>query len=386
MKKRLTAALCALIFVVTLVGATLATGVICFTAVNDNLLPLTSDTMPAWSGNSLYVPYTVFDRNSSGGNLGTYVTYSRSNGTVTVYNSREMLIFDLNAGNSYNNNTQEVYSAKAIYLNGRVYLPVSMVCSVFGLKYSYTVTNYGMLLRIKGEHAVLSDASFIDAADSQMSSRLREYNQSLQPTPPVIDPPPSVVDPTAPPTITDPGDLPSGSGAVYLAVQVESVVATEQILTALEARGSTALFLFTPEQISGLDDLVRQVLGRGHRVGLLVWEDTLEQTRVQLEQGSQRLAAVAHTQTNIVFCPAEQRQKLNQEGWVCWQETTSAVSGGDLHSYDYAAAAVASLPTGRGPVYLTLEGSDSVGKNADALLRSLNQRQLVLTTPVESQL
>ena len=35
-----------------------------FTSVNDNLLPLMADTMPLWSGGQLYVPYTVFDKDS----------------------------------------------------------------------------------------------------------------------------------------------------------------------------------------------------------------------------------------------------------------------------------------------------------------------------------
>lgn len=41
-----------------------------FTSINDNLLPLTSDTMPVWSGGVLYVPYSVFDSGVTGINLG----------------------------------------------------------------------------------------------------------------------------------------------------------------------------------------------------------------------------------------------------------------------------------------------------------------------------
>ena len=43
-----------------------------FTAINDSVSPLTSETMPFWSGGTIYVPYSVFDPklNSIGVDLG----------------------------------------------------------------------------------------------------------------------------------------------------------------------------------------------------------------------------------------------------------------------------------------------------------------------------
>ena len=51
-----------------------------FTAVNDSVAPLTSDTMPLWFGGTLYVPYSVFDGNLNGVGvgLGLYTSYNRS--------------------------------------------------------------------------------------------------------------------------------------------------------------------------------------------------------------------------------------------------------------------------------------------------------------------
>ena len=116
-----------------------------FTAINDSVCTLTSDTMPFWSGGLLYVPYTVFDpeRNSTGVNLGLYVSYSsRARTTVTLYNRSKVLVFDLNEGNCRDDVTGEVYSYRAIVRNGVPYLPLAMVCPFFGLTYTYNSLSF----------------------------------------------------------------------------------------------------------------------------------------------------------------------------------------------------------------------------------------------------
>ena len=45
-----------LVLLVTLLNSAQAAGNVYLTAVNENLLELTSDTMPTWSGGALYVP------------------------------------------------------------------------------------------------------------------------------------------------------------------------------------------------------------------------------------------------------------------------------------------------------------------------------------------
>mgnify|MGYP007025203067 CR=1 FL=1 len=60
----------------------------------------TADTMPFWSGGTLYVPYTVFNArlNGIGVGLGLDTSYNRNNNTVTIFNLKQMLVFDLNNG------------------------------------------------------------------------------------------------------------------------------------------------------------------------------------------------------------------------------------------------------------------------------------------------
>ena len=169
---------------------------VCFTAVNDNVLPLTADTMPIWYKSLIYVPYTVFDSGSTGVDLGLSSTYDPSTATVSVYNLRQILAFDLNAGTCRDLATDTYYDVRAVMRNGRPYVPLNTVCTFFGLSRSYNSIRQGYLLRIKNEAVVLSDSKFIEAAENLLNMRLREYNRSLNPgsdtpsTPSTVTPPP----------------------------------------------------------------------------------------------------------------------------------------------------------------------------------------------------
>lgn len=59
MKKRLGALLCALVMCLALLSPASALEEVCFTSLNNKLLPLASDTMPLWSGGVLYVPASL---------------------------------------------------------------------------------------------------------------------------------------------------------------------------------------------------------------------------------------------------------------------------------------------------------------------------------------
>ena len=60
MKKRLGALLCALVMCLALLSPASALEEVCFTSLNNKLLPLASDTMPLWSGGVLYVPCLLY--------------------------------------------------------------------------------------------------------------------------------------------------------------------------------------------------------------------------------------------------------------------------------------------------------------------------------------
>ena len=98
---------------------------VCFTAVNDNVLPLTADTMPIWYKSLIYVPYTVFDSGSTGVDLGLNSTYDPSSAMVNIYNLRQILAFDLNAGTCRDPSTDTYYNVRAVMRNGRPYVPLN---------------------------------------------------------------------------------------------------------------------------------------------------------------------------------------------------------------------------------------------------------------------
>ena len=84
MKKRLGALLCALVMCLALLSPASALEEVCFTSLNNKLLPLASDTMPLGSGGVLYVPASLFDGSATnasyGVTLGVSLTQSQSSG------------------------------------------------------------------------------------------------------------------------------------------------------------------------------------------------------------------------------------------------------------------------------------------------------------------
>lgn len=232
-----------------------------FTAVNEQLLDLTSDTMPFWSGGVLYVPSRVF----SGTDLG--VSYVRNNtmGLVMLYTNRVDLRFDLEAQTAYDKRGN-VYSGHAIERGGTVFFPLDLVCRYFGLTWSYSQTATVPLVRVKSASGILDDAGFIDAAATQMASRYAAYEKSLggaesgggttAPVQPDGNP--------RPPQPVQPVQAAEGQ-KVYLLLEADS---RENVLEAMEILGNVqGTFLLGPEELAD-GDLTRALTAGGHSIAL----------------------------------------------------------------------------------------------------------------------
>lgn len=351
-----------------------------FTGINDSVVPLTADTMPCWSGGTLYVPYTVFDarQNGIGVSLGLYTSYARSTNTVTVYNLKQVLAFDLNNGTCRDEMTGTSYSSRAIMRNGKPYVALNMVCSFFGLEYSYNQLPYipqGYLVRIKGEDTVLDDATFIDAGRRLINDRLRDYTQSLSPAETATPAAPA----TPPPVSTaDPDVVGESDVATYLAFRCEDADGLPAILNALD--GQYALFFLTPQMIAEERDLVRRILGTGHSVGILA------QDGEALERGCLALEELAHTRTTLAYVPEGDRAGLEEEGWVCWQETLLLEPGDTVGGTAFANTVLNRLGTRRQTVYLTLEGNGNTARILPSLLRQLGSNHYITAVPIETRL
>lgn len=385
--KRSAALVLVLTMLVTLLNTAQAAGNIYLTAVNENLLELTSDTMPTWSNGVLYVPYTVFDGSYTGINLGISSSYSRDEGTVTLYTLQQMVVFDLNRGTCYNPLTEQTLSGKAILRNGRPYVPVAAVCSYFGLSYSVIDIDEGYIVRIKSSGVVLSDYSFVDSAQNSIRNRIRDYNQAnqSQPTPGVLPP---TYNPEEPDTeITVPDDpVDTDIIPTYLAFSCEDSQGLSEILDTLDSRNQRAIFFFDIQGLEREDDLIFRILGSGYSIGLIAQGRSVSATHRLLEEANQTLSQVAYTRTSVVLVPESQRDALEEEGWICWNETASAVPTQGVGTNTYANQVLKRISGNYARVYLTLDASSETARVLPTLLRRLSEEGYGVSVPLETRL
>lgn len=356
--------------------------VLYFTSLNDSLEQLDAETMPLWSGGNLYVPLSLFSpsTNTTGVDLGLNVSYSTVNNTATLFNLRKMLVFDLEEGTCYSDLTGESFSSRAISRNGRVYVPVGIVCNFFGFSWSYSTmptVEDGYLVRIKNDGVVLDDGKFLDAATELIARRLRDYNQRMNP------------DQSAAPSQGDSGTQSGGeepsSSAVYLGFFCGSEEELESVLDALDSRGKYGIFFLTAEQILNWDDQVRRLTATGHTAALAGSGETVRDTAEQLEAGQRALETVCCQRTAAAAVPKEQREQLEELGWVCWRESACVQSQQGQSSAAFSRNVIKKLSTRRKTAYLTLEGV-GLGRVTPALLRQLEDENYVVSIPLETRL
>ncbi len=293
-------------------------------AVNDKMCDLPGDVRPVAVNGVIYVPYSTFDRSTTGVDLGVYYGISTEQRPIlTLYALSGMLTFDVKMG-VCTDNLENIMNFHAVDRNGIPYVPAAAVCDFFGLKYSFLpTTDRGTLIRITSASASMSDNLFFDSAKNAMSYRynLILQSQNPQPTAPAATASPA---PTATPA---PSAAPGSKRNVRVYLAVEAYRASQD-LSAYYANYSDirALFLYTPDSLAARAGEVRRAVAAGHAVGLVV-TGTAEEARQQLARGNELLGHIARINTHIVSAPAELVGGLEAEGWVCWQ---SNVSGSDI--------------------------------------------------------
>ena len=379
LRRLLTAALC--LVLLRPVGVSAAS--LYFTSINDNLLPLTNDTMPVWSGGTLYVPYTVFDAAYTGIDLGLYCSYSRSYETVTIFrqqlSSSKILSFDIRAGTCRDDISQTDIPARAIMRSGKPFLPVNTVCAFFGLGSSYNsipTVPQGYLVRIKNSAVVLTDSQFLDAGSNFIDRRLREYNQSMNPTPP---PPAKPSNPSSPSESVGP------AVRTYLGIACSSGDEIVPLLGELEKHGGSSAVLFLPpEVLRARGSLVFRIMSSGNIVGLRAAGATWEECRKSLEEGQQLLEQLAFTRATAALLPYEFTEDAEKEGWVCWPEDISAVPDSGAGANSFAYGVMRRLQGRTRPVHLLLEESPDMTRVLPALLQQFRQKNFDILLPLET--
>ena len=154
-----------------------------FTAANEQLLDLNSETMPFYSNGVLYVSSRVFE----GGELGLSYGRNTTLGLATLYRqgSNMDLRFDI-AGQVVYDKQYNMYNGYAIERGGEVFFPLELVCRYFRLSWSYNETETAPLIRVKSDNVILSDVDFINAAATLMRGRYDDFERAAASRPPVL--------------------------------------------------------------------------------------------------------------------------------------------------------------------------------------------------------
>ena len=258
-----------------------------FTAANEQLMELSSGTMPFYSGGVLYVSSSLFD----GTDLGVTYVYNSGTGIAMLYTNRTDLRFDLAKQTTYDKNGNS-YQAHAIEKGGQVFLPMGTVCGFFGLSWSISdasQTGVAPLIRVRSSGAILSDRDFIDAARNEMLRRYNAYEKA------------------AAEGDTEGDGLPSSP--VYTGQKIHLLVESrtrEDTLALLDVLGQEAqgAFLLTAEQMED-GDLLRGLTAGGHAVVLLARGETEAALEEEILRGRELLWQAACAWLDLVWYEGE---------------------------------------------------------------------------------
>ena len=243
------------------------------------------------------------------------------------------------------------------------------------------------MVRVRNSASVLSDAVFVDAAVNSIAYTLREYNQANQSSPaPGVLPPSAPEEPeeSEPPAVQEPEE--PDQVPIYLGFRCEEDSGLSSILDLLETEGLSAVFFFSAEQFQRQDDLLYRILGSGHSVGLLAEGSTAAATQRLLEEGNQALERAAYTRTAIALVPEAQRDLLEEAGWVCWNETVSALPTAEDSASSFANGVLRQIAGRSQTSYLTLDAGSKSARVLSTLLQRLESRSYAVSVPLETRL
>ena len=288
MKRKLAAlALClALVFQMAPVPSE-AAGSVYFTAVNKNVLPLSDETMPFWSGGYLYVPSTIFT--GVGRDLGVSYYPNIGRGTILLYVDDVIyssLVFDVNKDYAVDNEGN-MYFQKAIQRGNVIFLPISLIARCFGLLYSTVEVDRGYLVWVRNTDMDMEERYFADAAKSRMEY---EYNQYVQ-------------DRTEEETPAEETDVPGGvtGQRIYLGMEASDDTRVRSLLDTLDRYGSQAAFYCTADFLETEGDLLRRMSATGQAIGLMADAADSRSITEQLEEGNRLLFRAASVKTRLVW-------------------------------------------------------------------------------------
>ena len=299
-KKRLFAALLILaLLLAALPMAASGASDLAFVAVNETIpVTLSGGELPFYSGGMLYIPYTVFNAVS----LNFYPSYQPGDKTLTLFSRSSRLVFDLTAG-SVTDEEKVTQPIPAIASGGTVFVPAAFCATHFGVQTSVLTSQSGYtVIRFRTGSEIYDDSLFIEKAESLISYRVSQYQESTKPTTPSTpstDPTPST--PVTPSTPDEEDSQEQPPARVCLAII--DAVSMDSALDILSAEQAEATFFLTAEEILTHQDLVRRIAAQGHTIGLRVPAE--EDPAAALAWGNEALDQVLKSKTLLALVPEE---------------------------------------------------------------------------------
>ncbi len=332
-----------------------------FVALNDIILPLQASNLPIWVDGFFCLPYTVFDYPVAGGDLGLSASYQRSSNLVSIYNEENRsLLFDLESGMCISGSAQVIQSFAGAVRNGVPYLPVVIVCSYFGLSYSYHDSDFGYMVRLRNQNSKMNVQDFLKYHEKTMAKMLEEYRQG-----------PIAVVPDVEVAMKD----------TKLCVAFQMTEEAVDMSSLLEYWKVHGIFFFTAAQLESQGNYIRQLLGQGHSIGFSLMDSQGDMTEMleELAYCQSLLAQQARRGSVTVLAPSSLRSDLEEAGYVCWQ-------GGEGKEVNNAVSLVNSLKQGDNTVYLTLLHQKKAQEAWAQLMNSFGEKKFIPQIPLESVL
>lgn len=329
------------------VGSAAAAQRVYFVATEENVLPVSDDTMPFWNNGYLYISSTIFT-GIARESLDISHVQNEAGNTVVLYSGGRALLFE--RGKTHSQDTEgNTYYPGAVVRNGTLFVPAATVARFFDLRYSVTEVEHGYLVWLRRQDFTLSEQIFADAASYQLNNRYREYQQSLEPQQPEETPP-----------VTPPVEI--RGKRVYLCLKGDgNTAALLDVLDRYEAQG--AVFC-TADFMERQGDLLRRMVATGHSVGILTEDgDGAPPAAEQLERANRALERATCFRTRLALLPGADElewEAAQEAGYCCFRPELDR-SNASLRSSAQAEALLTQLSQRRGDVTVWLGTAVTAG-------------------------
>ena len=278
--------LCSLLLLQLTVPQATAAENVYFVATEEQVQPLSDETMPFWSKGYLYISCSIFS-SANWQSLGILSAYNNSKTTAVVYNNvkRAALIFDTSTNYTEDVSGNILYPG-AIRRNGQVFAPAAVIARYFELTYSVTDVPHGYLVWLRTPNFGLTDQQFANAATYNMESYYNAYMKGKNPEGTNLQTPTQ--------------DISQNNKQVFLCLKAGKNTAEQ--LNIMDRKPAQAAFFCTPEYLAEQGDLLRRMCATGQTIGILADAANPDETvEEQLRSGNESIYQATCGKTRLTY-------------------------------------------------------------------------------------